>query len=117
MPVYDYQCTEHGSFAALRPMAERNAAQPCPSCAVPAGRVLSVPPMRGLLTALEREAHAANERSAHEPRSLAAYKASRHGAGCGCCAPGAKPGGRSRTVTRPDGLKSITGRRPWQISH
>jgi putative FmdB family regulatory protein len=113
MPFYDYECTEHGGFAALRPMAERNAAQPCPRCAVPAGRVMSEPPMRGLLTTLEREAHAANERSAHEPRSLAAYKASRHGAGCGCCVPGAK----SRTVTRPDGMKSMAGRRPWQISH
>ncbi|HYF61125.1 MAG TPA: zinc ribbon domain-containing protein [Burkholderiaceae bacterium] len=112
MPFYDYECAEHGGFGALRPMAERNAAQPCPRCGLASARVLSEPPMRGLLSSLEREAHAANERSAHEPRSLAAWR-SRHGAGCGCCG----PGGRARAATRPDGLKGAVGRRPWQISH
>lgn len=112
MPFYDYECAEHGGFTAMRPMAERNDPQGCPRCGVPSGRVLSEPPMRGLLTSLERDAHAANERSRHEPRSLAAYRA-RHGAGCGCCT----PGGKSRAVTRPDGMKSLVGRRPWQISH
>jgi hypothetical protein len=96
MPFYDDECTERGSFAALRPMGERNADKPCPRWAVPVARVLSEPPMRGSLTTLERETHAANERSVREPRSLAAHKASRHGAGCGCRVPGAK----SRAVTR-----------------
>ena len=112
MPLYDYACAEHGGFGAMRPMAERNAAQPCPRCAAPSARVLSAAPMFGLLGSQERQAHAANERSRHEPANLAAYRA-RHGAGCGCCA----PGGKKRTATRPDGMKSMAGRRPWQISH
>ena len=115
MPFYDYQCAAHGGFTAMRAMAERNAAQACPRCGAASARVLSEPPMRRLLAALEREAHAANERSAHEPRSLAAYRA-RHGAGCGCCAPGGASR-RTSSVTRPDGMKSLVGRRPWQISH
>jgi putative FmdB family regulatory protein len=112
MPLYDYECAEHGGFSAMRAMAQRNEPQPCPRCGGAAVRVLSEPPMRGLLSTLEREAHAANERSRHEPRSLAAHRA-RHGAGCGCCTPGA----RSRAQVRPDGTKSLAGRRPWQISH
>jgi putative FmdB family regulatory protein len=112
MPFYDYECAEHGRFSAMRSMAQRNDPQACPRCGAGSVRVLSEPPMRGLLTALEREAHAANERSRHEPRSLAAYRA-RHGAGCGCCASGAK----GRAAARPDGFRSLAGRRPWQISH
>ena len=112
MPFYDYECAEHGGFGAIRPMAERNDPLPCPRCGAPSGRVLSEPPMRGWLSAVAREAHAANERSRHEPMGPGAYRA-RHGSGCRCCAPA---GSRSPTP-RPDGMKAQPGRRPWQISH
>jgi hypothetical protein len=55
-----------------------------------------------------RQAHAVNERSAHEPRTSA-----RHGAGCSCCGGGRK----SNAVQAPNGAKSFPAKRPWMISH
>jgi len=115
MPFYDYACPEHGGFTVMRSMAERNTPCACPRCDFPSDRVLCEPPMRGLLTAIQRAAHEAHERSRHEPRSLGAYQ-STHGAGCRCCAPNGTRR-RSSTVVRPDGMKTLAGRRPWQISH
>ncbi|HAP26283.1 MAG TPA: FmdB family transcriptional regulator, partial [Achromobacter sp.] len=55
-------------------------------------------------------AHAANERSANEPRSSRAG----HGMNCGCCGSARS---RGRTRTSGDGAKSFAGARPWMISH
>jgi putative FmdB family regulatory protein len=112
MPTYDYACDAHGEFSAMRPMAQYREPQPCPTCGVPAPRVVSVPAM-SFMDGSVRAAHAVNERSAHAPSNSADYKA-RHGAGCGCCGGAGK---RSSAATAADGSKSFPSKRPWMISH
>ncbi|MBN9427047.1 MAG: zinc ribbon domain-containing protein [Burkholderiales bacterium] len=114
MPTYDYRCAACGGFSAIRPLAERNALCACPSCGTASAREIFAMPMLAGLSAQSRQAHAINERSAAEPRSLADYRASRHGGGCSCCVPGK---GSKNTLRLADGSRPFTGRRPWQISH
>lgn len=47
MPLYTYECAEHGEFSAWGKMSESNAPQPCPSCAEPASRALAKPAIGG----------------------------------------------------------------------
>jgi hypothetical protein len=62
-----------------------------------------------------KQAHAINERSAHEPVSKEAYLERRkHGAGCSCCAPGLP---KRATAKGKDGSKAFPTARPWMISH
>jgi putative FmdB family regulatory protein len=102
MPLYEYECSDHGVFEQLASMAERQAAQPCPCCERPASRVIATATAVAAMPAAARKAHALNERSRHQPRSSAQL---RHGKGCSCCAP--KP------LIRP----SVAPRRPWMIGH
>ena len=112
MPVYDYLCDACGPFTEMRPMAECERAQECPSCGCDAPRAyltapnfLGMPPERRL-------AYATNERSANAPATLSSLK-SKHGKGCACCG-----GKSSRTLNRSrDGSKSFPASRPWMISH
>lgn len=110
MPMYDYACADCGEFAVLRPLAQWRDPAACPQCGVPSGRIVAGAPAVSALSSAMNRAHAANERSANEPRSTRAG----HGMNCGCCS-----GGRSRVRTRTsgDGAKSFAGARPWMISH
>ncbi len=47
MPLYTYQCEQHGEFAAWGTMSESDAPQPCPSCTEPAPRALARPAVGG----------------------------------------------------------------------
>jgi putative FmdB family regulatory protein len=113
MPIYEYQCSECGSFTAVRPMSQYRDPHPCPACGAGSPRVtLSAPALSGLPVA-SRQAHAINERSAHAPRSSSAEEKARHGPGCGCCG-----GGRQGRVAKSnDGSKGFPDKRPWMISH
>ena len=108
MPTYEYACPACGEFTALRPMAQRQDPLACPDCGAPAVRVFATAPAYTGLPAAVRQAHATNERSAHEPR-----QSSRHGAGCSCCS----GSGKSSAVRSADGNKSFPAKRPWMISH
>jgi putative FmdB family regulatory protein len=66
MPIYEYECDEHGLFEARRPIAEFDAPGRCPTCALPSRRVLSAPRLR-LVDRSDRVARDRNERSQHEP--------------------------------------------------
>jgi putative FmdB family regulatory protein len=112
MPVYEYLCNDCGPFTAMRPMAECDLPSGCPACSADAPRVILTAPHCSTVPAAKRQAHAANERSARAPLTLAAFKAS-HGAGCACCS------GKSSRMTRrgKDGSKSFPASRPWMISH
>jgi putative FmdB family regulatory protein len=110
MPFYDYRCTGCGDFSQLRPMAQCREPATCPACGTSADRIILATPSLGVLSGAMRRAYAANERSAHAPRSTAGG----HGMNCGCCKPGAK---NSRTVRGADGSKSAPSARPWMISH
>ncbi len=104
MPIYEYECGGCGMFAELRSVDEREQPAACPQCRRPAQRALSAPQLASLSTA-QRRAHAANERSAHEPRR--GRQPHRHGAGCGC--------GKSASAAAP--VKGFANKRPWMISH
>jgi putative FmdB family regulatory protein len=47
MPLYTYQCRDHGEFSAWAQMASSDQPQPCPSCATPAERALARPMIAG----------------------------------------------------------------------
>jgi putative FmdB family regulatory protein len=115
MPLYEYWCEDCGDFTAMRPMSEFAEPQPCPDCGTPAPRALITAPRVSGMAAASKQAHAINERSAHEPVSKEAYlERSKHGAGCSCCAPGLP---KRATVKGKDGSKAFPTARPWMISH
>lgn len=67
MPIYEYQCNEHGLFEAERPMLRSAEPAPCPACAGAARRVLSAP-RTALVPRASRIARDRNEQSQHAPR-------------------------------------------------
>jgi len=78
MPMYEYECHTHGTFEAMRALAEAALPEPCPTCGAHASRILSVPRLSQVSRA-ERIARDRNERSSHEPRSVRkAQSAPRH---------------------------------------
>lgn len=110
MPMYDYACGDCGEFAVLRPLAQWRDPASCPQCGALSGRIVAGAPAVSALSSAINRAHAANERSANEPRSTRTG----HGMNCGCCGGGRS---RGRTRTSGDGAKSFAGARPWMISH
>lgn len=95
MPIYEYECPEHGVFERERAMAEARSPAPCPVCDVAARRIISAPN----LTALPRSAVLArdrNERSRHEPRVVQR---------------------EARRDTGPPRARSHAGPRPWVLEH
>src|SRR3954464_4468582 len=120
MPVYEYLCDDCGPFKDLRPMAEYDDPQACPTCETMAPRVILTAPNFFCMPSEKRKAHAVNERSTHAPQTLAQYKAS-HGPGCGCCSTGKSSSDKKKTA-RPGtktrrGAKGCPTARPWMISH
>ncbi|MFC3606816.1 FmdB family zinc ribbon protein [Stutzerimonas tarimensis] len=115
MPLYEYDCPTCGDFTLLRPMAEREQPCTCPACGSMGERVIRSAPGLATLAGSTRKAHAINEQSAHAPKTLGEYAASRkHPAGCSCCGP-SKPSKPTRD--NPHMLKSKPTGRPWMISH
>jgi putative FmdB family regulatory protein len=111
MPIYEYLGSDCGPFTSMRPMAECDMPSDCPECRASAPRVILTAPQCSTMPAQAQLAHAANERRAHAPRTLASLKAA-HGPGCACCS------GASRFSKRgKDGSKSFPAGRPWMISH
>jgi putative FmdB family regulatory protein len=98
MPVYEYECAEHGVFERSRPMAEASLAAACPSCACDAPRILSAANVPCLPSGLSR-AHAVNERSRHEPRRVERVPR------------------RESVAPRESPRPVAAGGRPWAIGH
>jgi putative FmdB family regulatory protein len=67
MPIYEFECAQHGSFELSRPMAQVRDPAACPDCGADAKRLLSAPSL-ATGSASGRRAAAVNERSQHEPR-------------------------------------------------
>ena len=101
MPLYEYQCTDHGTFDAFRPFAESDELEACPDCGASSPRQFTVPRTRSMapstMTAMSR-----NEQSAYSPRVC--------GSGCGHAH--AKP-----SEPKKPRLQAYTGSRPWVIEH
>jgi putative FmdB family regulatory protein len=94
MPIYEYECTAHGSFETMRQMAESSAPAPCPQCARSARRIISAPNLqsmaRSTVRALDR-----NEKNRHEPAVST----------------------RPRAPVDEPRARVHTGPRPWVIEH
>jgi putative FmdB family regulatory protein len=103
MPLYEFECDQHGSFTLTRPMSRAAEDGACPACGGSAPRVISAPTLF-TMRPLAREAASRNEKSRHEPtvRSGCTHKHS---------APAA-----ARLDGRPK-LQSYTGPRPWVVEH
>jgi putative FmdB family regulatory protein len=67
MPIYEFECTDHGSFELSRPIAQMREPAPCPDCGASGKRLLSAPNL-ATGSAIGRRVAAVNERSQHEPR-------------------------------------------------
>ncbi|MGC4087975.1 MAG: zinc ribbon domain-containing protein [Polyangiaceae bacterium] len=66
MPLYEYECREHGVFELVRPMADSAKGAECPWCQSKAPRILSAPAVQQVAFAT-RVALDRNEKSRHEP--------------------------------------------------
>src|SRR5688572_12022570 len=67
MPLYEYECPEHGFFADWQSMANATLPASCPNCGAASARTVCAPYL-GMMGGVRRDAHTINERSAHEPR-------------------------------------------------
>ena len=67
MPIYEFECADHGLFELTRPMARMREPAECPECGEHGKRLLSAPNL-ATGSVVSRRAAAVNERSQHEPR-------------------------------------------------
>ncbi len=103
MPIYDYECDEHGVFEEIRPFEESSTPINCPTCGKSASRVFSAPNTR-ILTDTTRKAMDRNLASRHEPHVCSS------GCGHNHSKPKQQPGQKPKPI-------SYTGPRPWVIEH
>jgi putative FmdB family regulatory protein len=101
MPIYEYDCPDHGLFEELRPMQRSSEAAPCPACAGASPRVLSTT-RTNLVPRATSIAHAHNEKSQHAPEVRSHGHHHR--------AAGKQP-------RAPGQLQAWHGKRPWVIEH
>jgi putative FmdB family regulatory protein len=98
MPIYEFECTDHGPFELTRPMAQVRDPAPCPDCGEHGKRLLSAPNL-ATGSAVGRRVAAVNERSQHEPRIVKREAARSNG----------EPAKRT--------VHSAHGGYPWAIGH
>ncbi|MGA7119086.1 MAG: zinc ribbon domain-containing protein [Polyangiaceae bacterium] len=94
MPLYEYECTDHGVFESHRAMNDYALAGTCPTCGRVAPRIVSL--SRGAcVDRPERVARDRNERSRNEPSLV------------------------SRPVTSglPRAMRAPQHGRPWALGH
>jgi putative FmdB family regulatory protein len=98
MPIYEFECTDHGAFELTRPMAQVREPALCPDCGELGKRLLSAPNL-ATGSAVGRRAAAINERSQHEPRIVKREAAK----------PSGEPAKRA--------VQTSHGGYPWSIGH
>jgi putative FmdB family regulatory protein len=101
MPIYEYECLEHGLFEELRPMHRSAERADCPECATASPRVLSTTRTNVVPRAVS-VAHARNEKSQHAPEVCTHAHDHR-----------AKP----HRPARQGQAQVYRGKRPWVIEH
>ena len=107
MPLYDYECKNHGPFEAFRAMKDSSKPIACKICGEMAPRVLKAPYLKTLSNrvsnAMER-----NERSRHAP----------HVCHSGCNhSHSHAPTKQKKNKDGKPALQSYQGKRPWVIEH
>jgi putative FmdB family regulatory protein len=104
VPLYEYECPEHGVFEAMNVMARSAEPAACPTCDARSPRIVSAPRLASLPRA-QVLARDRNERSRHEPRVSSRPDLDSEGH----CHRHAK--------AAPRGLRGYHGARPWVIEH
>jgi putative FmdB family regulatory protein len=130
MPLYDYNCREHGLFHELATMAQSGDPCLCPKCGTLSARVVVIPPQVLAMVAERRKAFEINEKAQHEPGLLSAtgwVKPDKKSAtvknNCRCGTSHSletrRPKGKlqQQLLYLPDGSKTFPSQRPWMISH
>jgi putative FmdB family regulatory protein len=100
MPLYEYDCSEHGLFDETRPMQRSSEPAPCPQCNLLAPRVLSAT-RTNLVPRAVSIARGRNEKSQHAPEIRTHTSGHSHGPG----------------APKPRGLQASHGKRPWVLEH
>ena len=116
MPLYDYNCREHGLFHELTAIDEHDLPKACPQCHSLCARVIILPPSILDMSPARREAEQRNERSQHEPLVSSTEQRvvdDQHAA----AAYGSGGGEKSQMFYTPDGKKYFPSMRPWMIHH
>ena len=98
MPIYEFECIDHGNFELSRPIAQVREPAACPDCGAAAKRLLSAPNL-ATGSVIGRRAAAVNERSQHEPRIVQREA----------------PRSKGEPAQRP--VHSARGGYPWAIGH
>jgi putative FmdB family regulatory protein len=101
MPIYEYECREHGLFEELRPMQRSREGAECPRCDAASPRVLSAT-RTNLVPRAVSVAHARNEKSQHAPE---------------LCTHGHPQHPRSQKPKRSGQPQVYRGKRPWVMEH
>jgi putative FmdB family regulatory protein len=106
MPLYNYQCEQHGEFVELKTIDQRNESTVCPSCNQLAHRSITAPNL-SIMSATNRKAWARNEKSAHEPRRVT------HSHSCNHAHHKHDDHASSHTQYKT----ASAGTRPWMLGH
>jgi putative FmdB family regulatory protein len=104
MPIYEYECEQHGLFEEMRPMQRSSEGADCPECAAVSPRVLS-PTRTNRVPRATSVAHARNEKSQHSPEVCSHAHGHHH------------QHGKARKPARPGQLQAYRGKRPWVMEH
>jgi putative FmdB family regulatory protein len=99
MPLYEYECADHGIFEQQGTMDEAAKAARCFVCEADARRILSAPHVACLVRS-EVKARERNEKSRQEPRVVQAAEM-----------------GKDRSSKRRVGFESSRVSRPWVLEH
>lgn len=101
MPIYEYECRDHGLFEEMRPMQRSREGADCPRCEASSPRVLSAT-RTNLVPRAVSVAHARNEKSQHAPE-LCTHAEHR------------RPD--TRKPRRSGQAHVYRGKRPWVMEH
>ncbi len=104
MPVYEYNCSDCGSFAQLRSITESSTTASCPECGAICAKVFPIVNLRQMRPE-NRVAWERNERSAHAP----------HVCGSGCSHPRKAKVSRNGKPALEASKKRYS--RPWMLGH
>jgi putative FmdB family regulatory protein len=106
MPIYEYECREHGLFEQTRPMHRSAEGASCPECTAASPRVLSVT-RTSVVPRAASIAHARNEKSQHAPE-LCTHAQHRHVQ---------HRHEQPKRPRRPGQPQVYRGKRPWVMEH
>jgi putative FmdB family regulatory protein len=95
MPLYEYECGDHGVFEETRSLAQSTDDAACPACRRAAPRIVSMPTL-ARMDRSQVKARDRNEQSRHEPKVVQR---------------------RAATPTERSPLRSAGGGYPWAMGH